>query len=249
MIKFIDSTHTYTNLDGASYRSVTSILKKLEPKKDWDAIAMKYAKKHKLSVEEVKLKWKHEKDISIDRGKKAHYLLETEELAKSTKEVEGINIPVFAPEFEGEIKVNKSMKLIPGVYPEIILWLDSIQLAGQADRLEIVDNTINVYDYKSNKKIDHASFVNHFGESEKLVYPCGHLDNCNFNIYSLQLNMYAYMVKRHNPALELGKLEIIHLLFENPDNLEEITGRVIYPVPHMQREIVSILTAMQNKKL
>jgi hypothetical protein len=249
MIKFIDSTHTYTNLDGLSYRSVTSILKKLEPKKDWDAIAMKYAKKNGISVEEVKLKWKHEKDISIIRGKKAHSLLEAKELSATLKEVDGLSIPVIAPEFDGDVKYNKSMKLTPGVYPEIILWLDSIQVAGQADRLEIVDGKINVYDYKSNKKIDHASFVNHFGESEKLIYPCGHLDNCNFNIYSLQLNMYAYMVKRHNPTLEIGKLEIIHLLFENPDDLEEITGTVIYPVPHMQREIVSILTAIQNKKI
>lgn len=250
MIKFYDDTHMYLNPDNVSYRSVTSILKKLEPKKDWDKITKAYAKKNNLTVEEVKAMWKLEKDNSIIRGKKAHTMLEAESLSQAVMIIEDKGeIPVFAPQYEDTVKVSPTMKLTDGVYPEVILWLDSYKLAGQADRIEIIDNTINVYDYKTNKKIEKQGFTNYMGETEKLVYPCGHLDNCNFNIYSLQLNMYAYMIKRHNPKMKIGKMEIIHLLFENPDNQEEITSRVIYEVPDLQKEIGNILKAIEQGKI
>lgn len=250
MIKFIDQTHCYLNENGDQYRSVTSILKKLEPKKDWEKITRNYAKKHNLTVEEVKALWQLEKDISIERGKKAHALKEKESLSCSNEVILGIELPVIAPEFESDgVKYNNSMKMGDGIYPEVILWLNSSKIAGQADRIEIVNGEINVLDYKSNKKIDMEGFRNYLGETEKLVFPCAHMDNCNFNIYSLQLNMYAYMVKRHNPSLKIGKMSIIHLLFEDPDDREHITGQVVYEVPDLQKEVLNIIMAVQNNQL
>lgn len=250
MIRFYDDKHIYLNSNNESYRSVTSVLKKLEPKKDWDEIKRKYAKKNKLTVEEVTRMWDHEKDISIIRGKKAHSLKENASLASSEFITDDAElIPVIAPYMEDGVKINKSMKLTDGVYPEVILWIDRVKLAGQADKIEIINNTINVYDYKTNKKIEKESFRNYMGDSDKLSYPCGHLDACNFNIYSLQLNMYAYMIKRHNPSMTIGKMEIIHLLFENPDDIEEITGEIIHPVPNLQKEISNILNAIEQGKL
>ncbi len=250
MIRFFDEKHIYLNPKNESYRSVTSILKKLEPQKDWDEIKRKYAKKNKITVEEVTRLWNHEKDISIVRGKKAHTQKELHSLSSATFMTEDAElIPVITPLMEDGVKINKSMVFKDGIYPEVILWLDRVKLAGQADKIEIINNVINVYDYKTNKKIEKESFRNYRGEYDTLNFPCAHLDACNFNVYSLQLNMYAYMIKRHNPLMTIGKMEIIHLLFENPEDIEEITGEVIYTVPNLQKEIVNILNAIEANKI
>jgi hypothetical protein len=58
---FKPSTHQYI-IQGKPYKSFSSIIKLVEPEKDWDDIAAKYAKKHStkkdpLTVEDVKAKW------------------------------------------------------------------------------------------------------------------------------------------------------------------------------------------------
>ena len=32
--------------------------------------------------------------------------------------------------------------------------------------------------------------------------PVNHLDDCNLNHYNLQLSIYAYIIKKHNPKLK-----------------------------------------------
>jgi hypothetical protein len=44
MIKFIKDGHLYVSKENERYTSVTSLLHKLEPKKDWDKIAKNYRK-------------------------------------------------------------------------------------------------------------------------------------------------------------------------------------------------------------
>jgi hypothetical protein len=46
-------------------------------------------------------------------------------------------------------------------------------------------------DFKTNKKF---RFSSPFGE--RMLEPVDHLHNCEFNVYALQLSMYAYMYEK-----------------------------------------------------
>lgn len=249
-MKFFENQHKYINDKGEDYRSVTGILKSLEHDKDWNKIAEKYAKKHGLKVEDVIKAWDHERDISIVRGKKLHA---TEE----SKILNSPNAVVFSEEHQKElhvraaktidgVKEQRTLKLEDGIYPELMVWLDSAKIAGQIDKCIIANGQIFIDDHKTNKKIDKESFKNWAGQSEKLKFPCAHLDACNFNNYSLQLNMYAYMIKRNNPNLKIGKLRIIHYKF---DENGEVIDSIIYNVPNLQKEVAAIISMVKTKKL
>lgn len=246
-MKFIESTHTYLNKENVPYLSVTSILKKLEPVKNWDAIAEAYAKKNNMTLQEVQAKWQKEKDDSIVRGKKYHAAEEASILgltfaAVMKNEVE-VGIPIYGSQIINGEKKSDSLQLTEGVYPELMLWLDEAKLAGQADRVEIVGNRINIIDYKTNKKIDLTSWKDRYGKTEKLSYPCNHMDNCNFSIYSLQLNFYAYMIKQHNPKLRLGKMTIKHVKFSVDGEVEKV---IDISVPNRQKEVKDIIDFLSN---
>lgn len=151
-MKFIDSSHIYVNEKGERYRSVTNLLHSLESYKDWDAIAKKYAKKHGMTLEAVQAAWQHEKDISIVRGKNIHALEENFYLNNQScvvfSEEHGRPMAIFGNPVIDDVKEKKTLKLEEGIYPELMVWLDSVKLAGQGDYIEVVDNVINIDDYK-----------------------------------------------------------------------------------------------------
>ena len=75
------------------------------------------------------------------------------------------------------------------VYSEELVWVDEYKVAGTADLIiEHNDYEFSVGDFKTNKSID---FCSKYGD--RLLDPVSHLSDCNYNIYSLQLSLYAYL--------------------------------------------------------
>jgi len=148
MITFNDTDHSYINLSGEHYRSVTTILSKLRTPKNWDKIKEKYAKKKNLTIEQVTEMWNKETTESILKGKKYHSRCENEMINQNQVmfEYNGTTIPldVFPSQLDSSNKKSgkSTLSMKDGIYPEVILWLDSIKLAGQADRVDIINNTI-----------------------------------------------------------------------------------------------------------
>lgn len=65
--------------------------------------------------------------------------------------------------------------------------------------------------HNSNKQIDLKGFYNSSTRStEKLKYPLGKLDNCNYNVYQLQLSTYAWMLQKINPDFIIKDLILNH---------------------------------------
>lgn len=253
MIKYSDIPHTYEDENGL-FISATTLLKRLHKEKDWDAIAKKYAKKHGIPVAEVKKKWEEKKNKAGRRGTLFHAIQEmkdmNQEFAATFSSSEHPPLKVYAPTIVEEgIKFGEYERLKDGIYPELLVWLNSVRVAGQIDRAEIYNNTLNIIDYKTNGKLEFTSFIDWKGQSEKYKSPCGHMDNCNGNDYFLQLNLYAYIILRNNPQLTLGKMIIQHILFEDSNNENLETSRVEYIVPNLQKEIHYILVAYKNKQL
>lgn len=236
-MKYIDHTHTY--LDGSEeYISTTKLIKRYEPYKDWDEIARKYAEKNKLSLADVKASWKAESQKGMNRGLAYHASQEEALVAEVTVEVEGKRYPVVPTPMEDGIKIAIPLKLEEGIYPELIIYSNKYKVAGQADRVDIHNGKITIKDYKTSKRIDLESYKHWRTGHEMMKPPVSHLMNCNFTTYSLQLNIYMFMIKSHNPKLKVGPMSIDHVKEDGVD---------VYEVPNLQKEAKKILEHYANQ--
>ena len=231
-MKFIEQPHSYITDSGEQYLSVTSLIKKYEPYKDWDQIAAKYAKKHKRDVEEVRAEWKEEGRKGIERGIAYHALKEQEYVSQGVVDIEGTGYPVIFSPMEDGVKLAIPLKLEDGIYPEIIIHSNKYKVGGQADLVEVRGGQIHVKDYKTSKSIDRESFKNWQGKYEMLLPPVGNLMNCKYYTYGLQINIYMYLLRQHNPHLNVGNMEIHHVKENSVD---------IISVPNLQKEARAVL--------
>ena len=154
-----------------------------------------------------------------------------------------------------------NQKLEEGVYHEHLVYLKSAKLCGQADLVEIVNGYINITDYKTNKEIKTKGFTNWEGITNKMFRPVNHLDDCNLNHYNLQLSIYAYIIKKHNPKLKVGKLNIQHVKFIQvgtdkngyPIN-EHVNGEPVldtvkmYELPYLKDEVRSLIMWLKENQ-
>lgn len=231
-MKYIDSNHSYINEKGESYLSVTSLIKKYEPVKDWQEIAEKYAKKHKREVEEVQASWKEEGRKSIEKGIAYHSRMEEEYVSKGSIDINGKLYKVIPTPTEDGVKFAIPLKLEDGIYPEIIVYSDKYKVSGQADLVEIRDGVIYMKDYKTSKEIRKESHKHWKYGYEMMLTPLNHIMNCNFYQYALQLNIYMYLLKTHNRKLTIGTMEIYHVKDDQT---------IHYEVPNLQKEAKSLL--------
>jgi hypothetical protein len=85
--------------------------------------------------------------------------------------------------------VADDFKWAKKVHSELLLYSDLYKIAGTADLIiEHNDYEFSVGDFKTNKKID---FCNQWGQ--RMLDPISHLSDCNYNLYTLQLSLYAYL--------------------------------------------------------
>lgn len=217
-VKFVESTHQYFDKTGTEYESVTRGLKKLQVPFDRDGIsrtmAMKYARENNISIDDAQRKilaeWDQKRDSSIDRGTGIHNALEEFLL---TGKITDDYLPV----------INELRKLVSEAYryyPEVILYDSLYKRAGQADlvvqRQKGASSVYDFYDYKTNeaKGIQFDS-IGRKGDGLKhynryFLPPFEYLEDCNYNLYSLQLNFYAYFAVR-TYGIKVGRLAIIFI--------------------------------------
>jgi ATP-dependent exoDNAse (exonuclease V) beta subunit len=268
-IIFKEDGHTYESIeeDNIEWISVTSLVGKFKPKFDKEGQAKKSAKNknskwYGMTVEQILQAWDNETERAVTLGNFYHNQRESDMLDFKTIERNGTEVPIIKPLINDEgIKLAPEQKLSDGVYPEHLVYLKSVGLCGQADVVEIVDGYININDYKTNKEIKEKGYTNWEGITSKMFKPVNHLDDCNLNHYSLQLSIYAYIIKKHNPSLKIGKLTIQHVKFKQigedsngyPIN-EHYNGEPIldeikmYEVPYLKDEVNSLIMWLKDNK-
>lgn len=249
-MKFNEDNHTYFNDEGEQYVSGTSFIKKFCKPFDKMKIAAKFAKKHKRKVQDVLDEWDKAGKESIIKGVAYHKMMED-----NLNEVHHIKIDeedhlIFKAKWLEGVKINNTLKLEPGVYPELMVWSDKYKIAGQADRVEITKkNYINIKDYKTSKEIKMNSFVKWDGTKEMMTFPLHYLEDCNYNHYCLQINLYAFLIKQYNRNLKIGKMSIEHI----KGDFDESTGKFTnlettsIKVPDMQEDVKIVLEYYKNQ--
>lgn len=241
-ILFEPIAHTYTNsITKRLYRSVTTVIGDYEQEFDEmgisKAISLQPNDRRKemykgLTQDEILFLWKEENRIANEYGTKIHDLLE-----KYLK----ANLFYFpTDDWEREIlNAYDELNIDLGVkyYCEKILHNDNYEIAGMTDHLvDLDDNFFDVNDYKTNKVINFYSPY-----QNRLKYPLDFLDDCQFNVYALQLSMYAYFYEQ-----ETGKkCRSLKLLYYD----REIKKFIPYYTPYMKMEVIAMLEHYKKNNL
>ena len=156
--------------------------------------------------------WEKINKESCERGTKIHSQLENSFYNAGSN----ITLKKFGIGGKFECKKNyNELDLEYGIYPEYLIYYDNpkldLHIAGQIDLLVKNNNEISIIDHKTNKKIDTKGFYNSSSRTtEKLKYPLTSLDNCNFNVYQLQLSTYAWIIQKINPNFIIKDLILNH---------------------------------------
>lgn len=225
--------HKYHHKEsGEVFKSVTTVLSMLEPPFNAEEVALaiqnqdpskKKEQYQNMSQEEILAEWKRINDEANVYGTEVHEILERYLLA------DRIYIPKNDYEREIISKFQKVDKMRGELYPETILFSEKHKLAGSCDLIEEYDTYFNVWDNKTNKELNYISKYNHW-----LNKPVSHLSDCQYNIYSLQMSMYAYMYQMQTKK-KVGRLGLYYL---NPEKNYEFE---IIPCPYLGREAKDIL--------
>ena len=263
ILKFTADDHKYVSTDSDTeikWLSVTSFVALFKQPFDKLSIAKKASANRKskwfgMDVDNILSIWSDETNRATTLGSWYHDQREEEIIMCDTLQRSGIDLPIVRPILDGNVKLSPDQSLVSGVYPEHLMYLKSAKICGQADRVEVVDQKIDLYDYKTNKKIDTKGYTNWEGVTKKMLGPVSHLDDCNLNHYALQLSTYMYIMQKHNHQLQPGKIEIHHVIFEIEDyneygypitaydpNGDPIVKEVVpYDLPYYKSEVRAMI--------
>lgn len=268
MITFKPEEHKYESIDPTEkidWISVTKIVSKFKKPFDAEIQSIKSSKNKKskwygMTPEAIREAWGNETTRAVTTGSWYHEQRESDILKFESLQRMGLDLPIYRPFIKDGIKTAPIQKLDNGIYPEHMMYLRSAGICGQADRVEIVNGQIDIYDFKTNKKIDQNSYVSWDGISAKMLDPISHIEDCNLQHYSLQLSFYMYMILKHNPNLKPGVMFLHHILFETegeddygyPINKKDENGDPIvkevvpYAVPYLRDEVISLINYIKD---
>ena len=235
-IKFIADGHLYKVDDGTEiYTSVTTFIKSFFTPFNADGILQqmmrsgsfkgKYGDK---TVEDVKNEWKQTGSMAAEFGTLLHESIELFYNLEQTTRPDldpKINIEYqFFLNFHKEHVIPNQMEAFR---TEWYIFSEDNRIAGSIDMVyKLPNGKLCIYDWKRSKKIEYAG-------RKRAKQPIAHLDDCNFYHYSLQLNLYKFILQQHYQY----EIERLCLIFLHPNN----SNYVIVEVPDLQLEIQAML--------
>lgn len=266
---FKDEGHLYESIedDGIKWISVTSIISQF--KQPFDAVAQshKSVKNRKskwfgMDPDEVQQIWKSESSRATGLGTYYHNQREEDLTNCNTLTVDGVVLPIIPPIIKEDVKIAPIQRLKPGVYPEHFVYLKSAGICGQADYVDVVNDKVNIMDYKTNKEIKTRSYKHWDTGRQMMTGPLSHLEDCHLVHYQIQMSMYVYMMIKHNPKLNPGTLSINHITFEKEgedkygypitkydDNGDPIVKEIIiYTMEYLREEVINIINWLHDNR-
>jgi len=210
-ITYFDEPHKYYDDEGIPYISTTTLIHEYLPEFDGELHSENYAIKHNLTQNQVKYAWEFLNYYGTRKGSAAHDYAENLLINKvfNPYDVNQIIGDYGYDIISGGFKRSKKIidkfysdikgKLIP-VRTELVVFDRDFGIAGMLDLLvfNVKTGKLEIWDYKTNKNI---TTRNDFGRT--LSGCLSHIDDCDLEIYSLQLSIYKKIIEK-NTGLELG---------------------------------------------
>jgi hypothetical protein len=252
-VDYNDAQHLYT-YQQKKYTSASQLYELFKEKFPEDA-HIRYAEKYGGTPEYWKQQWAQKNKKSTDRGTAIHNIKEAELYQSKGENLGDIYLPVQDWKQEDIPWLQRP----DGVYAEQKLWHHGYRIAGRADKITIVTDknslisrddrpwdwwgdqgkrTAHISDHKTNERLDFKSYQFKSGNYKMMLPPLGHLMDCNWIHYCLQLSTYMFMLEYQ--GFQPGTITIIHHPHHTGDvpNPEPIT----YDVPYMKKEVVLMCT-------
>jgi len=248
-ITFKQDTHQYFDPQGNEFKSVSRVLRTVTPEFDRKGISMAIARVQASTMgqsvaecqQQILDEWDQIRDSSIQRGNWIHENIESYlTIGSCDKKI----IPVGK-------RIALFLKPFYRYFCESVIYDSTYSVAGTADlsvqRQRDRQGVYDFYDFKTNesrgiyydsiKREDNGSIKKHYNQF--LKDPLSHLEHCNYNLYALQLSMYAYMAER-TFSIRVGRLGIIFI--------DGDLGVKMLPVPYMKCEVRQLLEHIEYQK-
>ncbi len=231
-ITFYDDKHSY-KIDGqpSAKVSVTGLVNTVKEPFEEEKWAKIKAKEMGISSEEMKLLWKKNNQMATYQGSTLHdyidnfyqnkvkpynRVLAESILGQTLHEMMYKNLKVLVKQFMHFYNDTKDY-VLPIKNEFVVGDLEDTRICGMLDMLIYNTQTekYEIFDFKTNKKFTEVSEYN-----KKLLPPVKHLDETEYNIYSLQLSLYKLFIEKYT-GLEINKLKIVWFSINN-DNYKVI---------------------------
>lgn len=219
MIKFVEESHRYIDGEGKDLISVSEFFKRFQEKLDWTEIARKFAIKqtkagNPMTTKEVQKKWKDKADKATKVGTLYHSIRESELVNQGEPVFYETDCDMKQCSYVGSDKFSIPINNIQNntVYPELMIYDVDHMICGQSDKVIIVDNKINIWDYKTDKELSFSAYSSEWVKPRKLLKPLDHLEDCNGNHYAIKMSIYMYMLWKANKGrFKTGEIIIEHI--------------------------------------
>ncbi len=227
-ISFIEETHVYNITDPDdtfidNYTSVTTFIHSLFPKFDAPLVIQKMMKSPTwktskyfgMTAEQITQEWEDKKNVSAQSGTLMH---------KSIEEFYNGNLTgIDTIEYTYFLEFHKNIILPSGLRPYRTEWcvydIDT-KIAGSIDMVYQLydgdDVNLAIYDWK---RVENMRFSNTFSSAKP---PFEHIPDCNFYHYSIQLNIYRYILEKNYGK----KIHELRLVILHPSNMNFETVEV-----------------------
>ena len=240
-----EDTHQYFDTNGLEYQSVSSLLSKVKMPFDRQGVSMRNAasnlgpgaSQEEILIEQRKLldSWDDMRISSTDWGTYVHGEMEKYFTVGSCDArclSAGQDISRYFPEAISFL-------------PEVVCYSTEYRLAGTFDLGMIrkkgrtgPTTMVDLWDFKTNERKGiefDSSYIDKHNVYQPgmkfLLPPMDHFEQCNFNIYSLQLSLYAFMIQLRY-GVRIGRMGIIFI-----DKEMKVT---IHHVPYMKYEAMQL---------
>lgn len=194
-IYFDQKYHVYFDEFGFRYLSGTQFVKRYKQPFDDEAMAIKCShnpnsKWYDIDPALIMQAWRKSANSACELGTEIHNYIET---GKKSKEI-------LAPYKQAKNALNYATRLYGEPRKEVIVFSPRHLIAGTIDAL--FDSAI--VDWKTNAEIKQKN------PFQKMLTPFDELDDCNFNHYALQLNLYRYIVEL-DYGMDIKTMQIFHI--------------------------------------
>lgn len=233
VIRFDEKYHTYW-YGNIKLDSVSKFISKFKPLFDREGLSRRVAEKNNTTQADILKQWDTKAKASTDYGKLMHSFIENYLTKRKYDMHDRLRLAMYTQEYR-QYSLDQADHLI-GLLVDFLAYLLEeyeiigleqivcslpLKLAGTYDCLARSYSTGEyvLFDWKTNKAIDTSSKWN------KMLDPLEHLDDCNFNHYSLQLSLYQYMFQ---DRFNIARRSIIHI---NENKIMPLE------VPYLEKEL------------
>ena len=222
-IKFDERNHIY-HYQNEEFKSVTTIIKSLFNDFNEKEILERLSLKNNKSVEDIKKDWDEQREIAIREGVKLHQDIE---LCINDENFENTSV-----EFDYFRNFVKDHYYLEPFRTEWKIFDENSKIAGTIDMCyRNSDGSLEIYDWKRCKSIVKENKYKKYAKVDFLK----NFDDTNYNHYSLQLNMYKYILETKYKY----KVNNLFIVCFHPNNKN--CNYLLYQVPDMRNEIKKII--------